>query len=111
MRFPLLLLACIASLAYGQASHSVTLTWTDTANPTGTTYNVYRATGLCSGNPAFSKMATTIAAKTYQDTTVTVGPYCYYVTAALNGAESAPSVSAPATVLPFAPTTIQVQVQ
>lgn len=92
-------------------THSVTLTWADTQNPAGTVYNVYRATGLCSGNPSFSKIATALAAKTFSDTTVQVGAYCYYVTASLNNAESAPSVSAPATILPFPPDGLKIQVQ
>ena len=85
-----------------QTPHSVTLTWDDTLNPSGTTYNIYRAVGLCSGAPAFSKIAAAIATKTYTDTSVTSGDYCYEVTATLNGTESAPSNTALAPV-PFLP--------
>lgn len=97
------LLFLLAAPLFAQTTHSVVLNWNDTANPAGTTYNVYRATGLCSGSPAFSKIATAVAAKTYTDGTPTPGNYCYQVTATLNGAESAPSNTANPTVLPFAP--------
>ena len=85
------------------AAHTVTLTWTDTLNPIGTTYNVSRATGLCSGTPAFSGIAAALTTMTYVDSTVTVGNYCYVVTATSNGATSANSNSAPAVILPYPP--------
>src|SRR5258708_37655312 len=70
------LLFC-AGAAQGQTTHSVSLTWTDTLNPVGTTYTVYRAAGLCSGSPVFNKLATglplTTAATPYVDTAVTTG--------------------------------------
>lgn len=89
--------------AFAQSSHSVTLSWTDTLNPSATTYNVYRASGLCSGSPAFTQVATSVNAKTYQDTTVTIGNYCYGITATLSGAESAKSPLVNPSVVPFAP--------
>lgn len=95
----------------GQTTHSATLTWVDTLNPSGTTYNVYRSTGLCSGTPVFSKIATAITPKTYQDTTVSPGPYCYEVTAQFSGVESAPSNTGLANVPSFAPTQLTVVVQ
>lgn len=101
----------IAATLLVQSSHSVTLTWQDLSNPTGTTYSVYRATGLCSGNPAFSKTATGLTDKTYVDTTVIPGNYCYQVTAIANGIESPPSNSALAPVPSFSPTTLTVVVQ
>lgn len=103
----------MAILGIAQATqHSVTLTWTDTLNPsTGTTYSVYRATGLCSGTPTFSKIATALATKTYQDSTVIPGNYCYEVTASVNGMESAPSNTALAPVPSFPPTGLNIQVQ
>lgn len=100
----------VAALAQG-ATHSATLTWVDSSNPAGTTYSVYRATGLCSGSPTFSKLATALTAKTYLDTTVTPGNFCFQVTATFNGVESAPSPQAPASVPAFAPTNLQVTVQ
>lgn len=96
---------------FAQAPHSAALTWTDTQNPAGTTYKIYRATGLCSGSPTFSVLASAITAKTYQDTTVVPGNYCYQVTAVASGMESAPSNSALAPVPSSAPTGLQITVQ
>lgn len=107
-----LLTAC-ASLAAAQVpgcaagTHCALLTWTDTLNPTGTTYNVYRATGLCSGTPTFAKIATAVAALTYTDKTVTTGNYCFGVTATLNGIESAMSPTVLAPVPAFVPGQVQ----
>lgn len=108
--FVLMAVASIQSVA-AQTTHSVTLTWTDTLNPTGTTYNVYRATGLCSGTPTFSKIASALVVKTFQDTTVTPGNYCYEATATFNGMESAPSNTAGAPVPSFPPAGLAVTVQ
>jgi hypothetical protein len=106
----LLLALVFASLAFGQA-HKVTLTWQDLLNPAGTTYSVYRATGLCSGTPVFSKIASAVAVKTYEDTTVTPGNYCFAVTATANGMESAQSNTALAPVPSFPPSGLTVVVQ
>lgn len=77
---------------------SVTLNWTDTVNPAGTTWNVYRAPGLCTASPVFVKLtATPLTVKTYVDSTVVSGSYCFQVTAVLNGVESGPSNQAGAT--------------
>lgn len=97
----LLLLALAGGCCFAQ--RTVTLTWTDTQNPTGTTYSVKRATGLCSGTPTFSTVATAVTTKTYSEP-VAVGNYCYVVTSILGAIESAPSNSAGATALPFPPT-------
>jgi fibronectin type 3 domain-containing protein len=82
-----------ATLSWAQGGHYVTLNWQDSVNPSGTTYNVYRASGSCSDSPSFSQIATGIAALTYSDTNVTVGSeYCYEVTAVdSSGDESADS--------------------
>jgi fibronectin type 3 domain-containing protein len=106
----LLILLCAGVLA-AQTTHSVSLTWQDTLNPSGTTYSVYRATGLCSGTPTFSKIATALTVKTYQDTTVQPGNYCYQVTATANAVESAPSNTALAPVPSFAPAQLSITVQ
>ena len=107
-----IVMALVAGTLSSQTpQHSVTLAWTDTANPSGTTYSVYRATGLCSGTPPFARLATAVAEKTYQDTTVQPGNYCYQVTATYNSVESAPSNSALAPVPSFAPTQLAVTVQ
>jgi len=108
------LLFAFCSLASAQTAttHNVTLSWTDTLNPaTGTTYSVYRATGLCSGTPTFSKIATALTAKTYSDTTVTPGPYCYTVTATFNGVESAQSNTVQPNVPAFVPSGLTFTVQ
>lgn len=113
-----LLLTCLftgglltAQVLHAQTPHTVTLNWLDAANPSGATYNVYRATGLCSGTPVFSKLATAVAVKTFVDSTVTPGNYCYVTTASIGGAESGNSNNAPASVLPFPPTGLNVTVQ
>lgn len=92
-------------------THSATLAWSDATNPAGVTYTVYRAAGLCSGSPTWSKIATGIATKTYVDTTVTPGNYCFAVTATVFGMESAQSNTAGAAVPSFPPTSLQVAVQ
>lgn len=99
-----------ALFALGQ-THKVTLTWTDTLNPAGTTYSVYRATGLCSGSPSYSKIATALTTKSYDDTTVIAGNYCFYVTAVATGVESGPSNTALAPVPAFAPSGLSITVQ
>jgi hypothetical protein len=105
-----LFIAALGAAAQTQ-THSVTLTWQDTLNPTGTTYSVYRSTGLCSGSPTFSKLAAAVTDKKFEDTTVQPGNYCYQVTAALNGMESAPSNTAHAPVPTFAPSQLSVTVK
>jgi hypothetical protein len=111
MKNLLTVLIFCAVAAFGQTTHSVMLTWTDTANPAGTTYSVYRATGLCSGSPVFSKIASAITVKTYEDSTVTPGNYCYQATATYGGMESAPSNTALAPVPSFAPAGLSVVVK
>lgn len=82
----------------------VLLTWTDTVNPAGTQYNVYRAPVACTASPSFTKItAAAIAPKTYTDPALPIGAYCYRVTAFASGQESAPSNSAGASVPPAAP--------
>lgn len=90
-----------------QATHSATLTWTDTVNPTGTTYNAWRLTGTCpspgpSSTPpsGFTQInSAAITAMTYVDTTVAAGQtYCYVVTAVGTSGQSNPSNTAGATV-------------
>lgn len=111
MKIIAVLVVVISGTMLAQAPHSVTPTWSDISNPAGTTYSIYRATGLCSGTPTFAKIATAVAAKTYQDTTVSPGPYCFSVTATFQGVESAQSNSALANVPAFATTSLSVAVQ
>ncbi len=100
----------VAAALAAQTTHSVTLAWTDTLNPAGTAYNVYRAPGLCTGTPAFVKIATA-AAKSYVDATATPANFCYEVTAVYGGLESAPSNTVLASVPSFAPTGTAVAVK
>jgi hypothetical protein len=94
-----------------QSAHSVTVSWTDALNPSGTTYDVYRASGSCAGTPVFVKMnAAPITALTYTDSGVAPGTYCYYVDAFLVGLVSAPSNNAPAAVPPFPPSAVSITV-
>lgn len=81
-------------------SHSVTLFWVDTANPTGTTYNIYRTVGTClSSSFPTSPLSSAIAVKTYVDSSIAGGTtYCYWATAVSGGSESAPSVPIQAVV-------------
>jgi hypothetical protein len=104
------------------ATHSVTLFWTDTVNPTGTTYNVYKQSGVCPTTPptignigSFVKLnATALTVLTYQDSTVVAGSgYCYYATAVNAGSESAPSTTIYSGIVPtaFPPTGIILVIQ
>lgn len=97
-----LLIAAFSATLFAQTGRTVTLTWVDTQNPAGTTYNVKQAVGLCSGTPTYSTIATAVTVKTFVQTGVAVGNYCYVVTATVGGVESAPSNAAGATALPFA---------
>jgi hypothetical protein len=100
---------CLLALvlaAPARAQHSASLSWTASsdaaANPT-LGYNVYRLAGACpaSGTAGFTKLtATPLKTTTFSDTTVSLGTFCYYVTATLNGAESVPSNTASAVILP-----------
>lgn len=92
-------------------NHQATLTWQDAANPTGTTYNIYRVSAVClplGSNQVFTKIATSVTGLTFVDTTVTVGNYCYQITANLNGVESTPSISAGTAIPLSAPTDLTV---
>lgn len=107
-----ILFLAFSALAAAQApQHSATLTWTDSTNPAGTTYSVYRATGLCSGTPTWSKIASAITEKTYVDSTVQPGNWCFAITATLNGMESPQSNTASAAVPTFAPQALSVTVK
>jgi len=106
----MLLLLVLVLSAQSPPTHIATLQWTDAINPPGTLYNVYRATGLCSGTPAFTRIASMIGGLNYQDKTITTGTYCYAVTAASNNGESPQSNTAQA-VLVSAPTGLTVVVQ
>lgn len=114
-----LVLGLLASATLAQATtHSVALSWTAGGDATtATTYHVYRATSGCVSGVAVSTLtlsfvrldgvSSAISATNYTDTTVGVGAFCYYVTAVLNGAESNPSLTAGANVLPSSPATLK----
>jgi hypothetical protein len=104
------LLLALAFPAFAQ-THQAVLSWTDTLNPTGTTYTILRSPGMCSGTPSFSIIASGVTAMTYTDTTVTPGNYCYEVEATSGGVLSAPSNTALAPIPAFAPTGLAVTVQ
>ena len=110
-RLAFLVLLFAASTFAQAATHKVTLTWADPSNPTGTTYTVYRASGLCSGTPVFSKVATGVAVLTFVDSTVTPGNYCYQVTATSASVESAPSNTVNPLVPSFPPQGLAATVQ
>jgi hypothetical protein len=84
----------------------ITLSWQDTSNPFGTTYNVYRAAGRCLvDTPPFARIAVGVGAKVYNDTAnLLPGIYCYRVTAVYGGKESIPSNPARADIEPAQPT-------
>lgn len=103
-----ILLALLGLTLTAQTAHQVTISWTDPNNPTGTQYNVYRATGPCTGSPTFAKILGPVSGLIVNDTTIALGAYCYYVTATNGTVESLPSPTAGATVLPFAPTSISI---
>ena len=100
-------------IAAAQPVHTAVLTWLDALNPSGSTYNVYRAPGQCTGTPApaFVQLKTGIAALTYTDSPITAGTYCYAVTATVAGSESPQSNLAVAAVQPYAPTGLTVIVK
>lgn len=106
----LLVLAFAFSLLGQTATRSITLTWDDLRNPTGTTYTVYRARGGCAPDSAFTAIKAGIGAKTYADDSVQPGKYCYRVTASFNSEESDPSDTAGAQVKPFKPEALGVTV-
>lgn len=92
--------------------HHATLTWTDTANPAGTTYNVYRAFGGCPTTFSLTLLASNVATLgtnplTYVDPTVTNAQnYCYGVTAVSGGTESLAAVTV---YIPQQPSNLKVQ--
>ena len=109
-----LALCAVSAVSSAQTTHQVVLNWTasaDAAANPSLTYNVYRLNNACVtpvGTNYVKVNTAAITTATFTDTTVTVGVYCYYVTAVLNGAESVPSNTAQATVLPKAPTAVTV---
>lgn len=84
--------------ALALAAHSIVVAITDTTNPAGTTYNVYRGAGACSTSLTLTKVGNTTT-KTYTDANLAAGTYCYAATAVDTlGDESAQSPQAGATI-------------
>ena len=87
------------------SQHCALLQWMDTLNPSGTTYNAYRMSGVCPPSQPVSTSGFTelngspVVSMTYTDMTVTGGGiYCYVVTAVYMGVESAPSSDVQASI-------------
>lgn len=101
------LILALALLLQTATPHNAVISWQDAE--AGATFNVYRAP-LCSGT--FAKVnAAPITTLAYTDTPLSVGTYCYQVTAVVNGQESKPSSQVVAAILPFSPNTITIVVQ
>jgi hypothetical protein len=111
----LAVLALLASGAQAQA-HSATLSWTAPSDAvSGSTYNVYRASGSCPatvtpGSP-WVQLKTGLTTTSYTDSTITVGAWCFYVTQVQASIESAPSTDAGGTAHPNSVVTVTVVVQ
>ena len=89
--------------AQNAPAHTAVVQWTDTLNPAGTVYNVYRQNAGCPNVPPTSTAGFTLTAPgvnglSYVDPTVTSGTYSYVVTAIVNGAETGPSPCGQGTV-------------
>lgn len=108
------LLALAAGLTFGQTSgHSVVLTWTPAVQSGTITFNVYRIQGACPATftlTGLTPLVSGLSTNTTTDTTVSVGQYCYAVTAVSGTLESGPSPDAAAAVTPFPPTILNVVV-
>ena len=110
---------CLLTSARAQTfTATATLTWTDSINPSGTTYYVYRAAGTCPSPlvwPAstFSIISgtTPITGLSYSDTTPLIAQtYCYTITSVVGGISSGPSPTAQAVITPAAPGSLTVTV-
>jgi hypothetical protein len=109
MKRLLILLALCAAAAFGQAPHSVTLTWTEVGPATGFTF--YRQLAVAGVCPTFTTSLTplvvlTTEVFTYVDLASVTNPltegatYCYAGTAQNGGNTSVLSMTASATI-PF----------
>ena len=110
------MMAFAVSIAHTQTTnpHSVTLTWTAPADATAaSTVTIFRALGACNvATPPTTVLATGQSMTTpYVDSTVSIGVYCYTIQHDLNGANSANSNLAPATVSPLPVVNVTVTVK
>ncbi len=111
-----LALALSMSVVASAAPHSVTLTFTrsvDDSQATGQGYTAWRMSGACPASVTTTTGFTSLNASlftttTYVDSTVVPGSYCYIVTFSNPTATSVPSNTAPAVILPAAPTNVTV---
>lgn len=101
----LFLIAYIATAQTGIIQ--VTLNWDDARNPPGTMYNVKRFSGPCTGTPLYTIIAPKVASLTYVDTTVTIGTYCYVISATNGTVESGNSLPVTAIIPIFTPTNLR----
>lgn len=104
-------LALMGLMVVSCQAHTATLTWTNSPDTPNT--NVYRLSGVCPATlTGFTLLtATPVTTATYTDSTITPGTYCYYVTAVVGGAESVPSPTVSATVLPASPSAIVIVIK
>lgn len=98
------------------SAHSVGLTFTKSTDDTGAAgqgYIAWRLSGTCPANvtttAGFTSLnATLFTGNTFTDSTVVPGNYCYIVTFTAASAQSVPSNTAGALILPAAPTNVTV---
>lgn len=103
------------ALSVSASAHSTTLTFnksTDDTGAAGQGYTAWRLTGTCpatvTDTTGFTALNSTLFTGTsFVDSTVTPGNYCYVVTFT-SSAQSVPSNTAGAAVLPAAPTNVKV---
>jgi len=92
------------------AQHQVVLSWTGSVDmptpiPAGDGYNIFRGINPAAEGATPINGSTPVAANTYTDLSVSAGvTYDYYVTAVLNGIQSADSNQVTAAVPLFPPT-------
>lgn len=107
-----------AAVVAVSGGHAVALSWTAPSDAvSGSTYNAYRLNAGCpasvpnpvKGAAGWSVVnASAIAATSFTDSSVGVGNWCYAVTQVQGGAESGPSNSAAAVLLPLPPAAVAV---
>jgi hypothetical protein len=78
------IISLLIILPLASQTKSANLSWQDATNPIGTVYNVYRINTPCATvalTATFTRIATNVVAKSYQDPNLSPGIYCYQVTA------------------------------
>jgi hypothetical protein len=91
------LLLAVSAIAQNTPAHTAVVQWTDTLNPAGTAYNVYRMAGACPLTPptstgGFAQLNNApVGGMIYVDASVVAGTYAYVVTAVVAGVETGPS--------------------